>query len=208
MRTGFSPATYRRNIPLRKLGRQLNPFPLVQLPYHRMVNPWTMGAILHEVCHNLQNELALEDEIPRVVYRAAARRRACRRRWPRTYARWNREIFADLVGCMLGGEAFVASLMDVIGRSPEQVLAFSPHGVHPTPYLRTFLSTHLLRRMGFDADRHATTSGSGAALPDARPARRSRASMLAHRRGRGPGRGGRDLLHEVPVARATSRCAR
>lgn len=149
MRTGFSPATYRRNIPLRKLGRQLNPFPLVQLPYHRLVNPWTMGAILHEVCHNLQNELALENEIPRTVYRRL-RTAGHSPVVARTYARWNREIFADLVGCMLGGEAFVSSLMDVIGRSPEQVLAFSPHGVHPTPYLRTFLSTHLLRRMGFD----------------------------------------------------------
>ena len=149
MRTGFSPATYRRNIPLRKLGRQLNPFPLVQLPYHRMVNPWTMGAILHEVCHNLQNELELEAAIPRTMYRrlvAAGLPRPVAQTW----ARWNREIFADLMGCMLGGEAFVASLMDVIGRSPEQVLAFSPHGVHPTPYLRTGLSTHLLRRMGFD----------------------------------------------------------
>lgn len=88
MRTGFSPATYRRNIPLRKLGRQLNPFPLVQLPYHRMVNPWTMGAILHEVCHNLQNELALENEIPRVVYgrlRAAGMSPTV----ARTYSRWN-----------------------------------------------------------------------------------------------------------------------
>jgi hypothetical protein len=150
MRTGFSPATYRRNIPLRKLGRQLNPFPLVQLPYHRMVNPWTMGAVLHEVCHNLQNELALETEIPRAVYRQMVTA-GLPPSVARTYARWNREIFADLVGCMLGGEAFVASLMDVIGRSPEQALAFSPHGVHPTPYLRTFLSTHLLRRMGFDA---------------------------------------------------------
>src|SRR6516225_9772314 len=38
MRTGFAPATYRRGIPLRRLGKQLNPFPLVQLPYHRLVN--------------------------------------------------------------------------------------------------------------------------------------------------------------------------
>ncbi|MGZ4447293.1 MAG: hypothetical protein ACXVWZ_03050 [Nocardioides sp.] len=148
MRTGFSPATYRRNIPLRKLGRQLNPFPLVQLPYHRMVNPWTMGAVLHEVCHNLQNELGLQEEIPRAIHRAllAAGLPAS---VARTWARWDREIFADLMGCMLGGEAFVASLMDVIGRAPEQVLAFSPHGVHPTPYVRTYLSTHLLARMGF-----------------------------------------------------------
>src|SRR5215467_1859299 len=37
MRTGFGPATYRRGIPLSRLGKQMNPFPLVQLPYHRLV---------------------------------------------------------------------------------------------------------------------------------------------------------------------------
>jgi hypothetical protein len=148
MRTGFSPATFRRGIPLRKLGRQLNPFPLVQLPYHRMVNPWTMGAILHEVSHNLQNELELEVAVPTSILhrlRAGGLPESVCRVW----ARWNREIFGDMVGCMLGGEAFVASLMDVIGRSPAQALAYSPHGVHPTPYLRMFLSCELLTRMGF-----------------------------------------------------------
>ena len=57
MRTGFAPATFRRGIPLRRLGRQLNPFPIVQLPYHRLINPWTLGAMLHETSHNLQSEL-------------------------------------------------------------------------------------------------------------------------------------------------------
>jgi hypothetical protein len=148
MRSGFSPATYRRNIPLRRLGRQLNPFPLVQLPYHRLINPWTMGAIMHEVSHNLQNELELERAVPmQIVRRVVAA--GVPHESARTWAQWNREIFGDMVGCLLGGEAFVASLMDVIGRSPEQALSFNPHGVHPTPYLRTFLSTELLRRMGF-----------------------------------------------------------
>ena len=148
MRTGFSPATYRRNIPLRKLGRQLNPFPLVQLPYHRLVNPWTMGAIMHEVSHNLQNELDLHLVVPASIFRsvrAAGAPVAVARVW----ARWNREIFGDMLGCLLGGEAFVSSLLDVIGRSPAQALHYNPTGVHPTPYLRTFLSTELLRRMGF-----------------------------------------------------------
>ncbi|WP_197906150.1 hypothetical protein [Mycolicibacterium litorale] len=148
MRTGFSPATYRRNIPLRKLGRQLNPFPLVQLPYHRLVNPWTMGAIMHEVSHNLHNELNLQDAVPAAIVRsvrAAGASAAVARVW----GRWNREIFGDMLGCLLGGEAFVASLMDVIGRSRDQALGYQPGGVHPTPYLRTFLSTELLRRMGF-----------------------------------------------------------
>jgi hypothetical protein len=148
MRTGFSPATFRRGIPLRRLGRQLNPFPLVQLPYHRLVNPWTMGAVLHEVSHNLQNELQLDRMISLAILR---RLRAARipEAVSRVWARWNREIFGDMLGVMLGGEAFVSSLMDVIGRAPSQALAYSPHSVHPTPYLRTFLACELLSRMGF-----------------------------------------------------------
>jgi hypothetical protein len=67
----------------------------------------------------------------------------------RVWARWNREIFGDMVGVMLGGEAFVSSLMDVIGRAPSQALAYTSHAVHPTPYLRTFLSCELLARIGF-----------------------------------------------------------
>ena len=171
MRTGFSPATYRRGIPLRRLGRQLNPFPLVQLPYHRLVNPWTMGALLHEVSHNLQNELELDRAVPRAIYRqvSAAAGPAVARVW----TRWNRESFCDLLGTLLGGEAFILSLMDVVGRSRRLALAYSPGGVHPTPYLRTFLSTHLLARMGFPeaADRLERTwrslypSAAGTSIP-------------------------------------------
>lgn len=172
MRTGFSPATFRRNIPLRRLGRQLNPFPLVQLPYHRLVNPWTMGAILHEVSHNLQNELALERKVPDTIVRRL-RTADVPPQVATVWGRWNREIFADMVGCLLGGEAFVASLMDVLGRAPDQALRYSERGVHPTPYLRTLLSAELLRRMGFPeagarysrAWRQLYPSASGGSIP-------------------------------------------
>lgn len=147
MRTGFSPQTFRRGIRMRRLG-QINPFPLIQLPYHRLVNPWTLGAVLHEVSHNLHNDLGLARAVPRSIMR-----RIVAAGYPRsvaaTWARWNRELFADVSGLLLGGPAIVASLMDVIGRSPRFVLAYSPTGPHPTPYLRTFISIELLRRMGF-----------------------------------------------------------
>jgi hypothetical protein len=148
MRTGFSPATFRRGIPLSRLGRQLNPFPLVQLPFHRLTNPWTLGAVLHEVSHNIQNDLTLERTIPRAIalrLLKAGSPRAVALVW----TRWNREIFADMSGLLLGGPAVVGSLLDVIGRSPAIVLGFNPRGVHPTPYLRALLSIELLRRMGF-----------------------------------------------------------
>jgi hypothetical protein len=149
MRTGFSPATYRRQIPLRRLGQQLNPFPLVQLPYHRLVNPWTLGAILHEVSHNLHNDLGLERAVPARI-RSRLREAGLGETVAATWARWNRELFADVCGLLLGGPAVVGSLLDVIGRSPRTVLTYAPGAPHPTPYLRAFISIELLRRMGFE----------------------------------------------------------
>jgi hypothetical protein len=148
MRTGFSPATFRRGIPLRRLGQQLNPFALIQLPYHRMVNPWTLGAVLHEVGHNLHNDLGLAKSVPRMIAKCLLHA-GCSSFVTQTWVRWNREIFADLIGLLLGGPAVVASLMDVIGRGPKTVFGYLPTGPHPTPYLRAFISIELLRRMGF-----------------------------------------------------------
>lgn len=148
MRTGFSPATFRRGLPLRRLGRRLNPFPLIQLPYHRLVNPWTLGAILHEVSHNLHNDLGLARVVPAEIGRrlvAAGVPVGVAAVW----VRWNRETFADLAGLQLGGPAVVASLMDVVGRSPEFVTRYVAGGVHPTPYLRVLMSVEQLHRMGF-----------------------------------------------------------
>ena len=148
MRTGFAPATFRRGIPLTRLGKQLNPFPLIQLPYHRLVNPWTLGAVLHEVSHNLQSDLGLTRDIPR---RVADRllKAGCDHFVASVWARWNREMFSDMAALLLGGPGVLSSAMDVVGRGPETVLTFNPRGVHPTPYLRTLINIEMLRRMGF-----------------------------------------------------------
>jgi hypothetical protein len=151
MATGFSPATFRRGIPLKKLGKQLNPFPLVQLPYTRLVNPWTLGAVLHETSHNLQNDLGLQRDIPRKVgsrlLRAGASRLVAR-----TWVRWNREMFADMAAMLLGGPCIAGSLMDILARDLKTISHFTPRGVHPTPYFRMLINTEVLRRMGFEQD--------------------------------------------------------
>lgn len=148
MRRGRSPATFRKGIPLARLGKRINPFPLIQLPYHRLVNPWTLGAVLHEVCHNLQNDLGLAQAIPDQLVKQLLRA-GIPPHVAMIWRRWNRESFADLGGLLLGGPAVVESLMDVVGRSRETVFGYSSRGPHPTPYLRTFLSVELLGRMGF-----------------------------------------------------------
>lgn len=148
MRTGFSPATFRRGIPLSKLGQQINPFPLIQLPYHRLVNPWTLGAILHEVSHNLQTDLNLREAIPCAIAQRLLKA-GMSRMVAATWTHWHSETFADMSGLLLGGPAIVASLMDIAARSPQATLYFHSGAPHPIPYLRVFISIELLRRMGF-----------------------------------------------------------
>jgi hypothetical protein len=151
MRTGFAPATWGRGIRMSKLGRQLNPFPLIQLPYHRLVNPWTLAAVLHEVSHNLQSDLGLSKDIPK----AMASRLLAAGMGPQVAAvwtRWNREMFSDVCAALLGGPGMLSSIMDVVGREPQIVYAFNPAGVHPPPYFRILISVEVLRRMGFADD--------------------------------------------------------
>jgi len=151
MRTGFGPATFRRAVRLPQLSRQLNPFPLIQLPYHRLVNPWTLGAILHEVSHNLHSDLGLSRAVPLAIGRALVRA-GLGIDVAKIWMRWNRETFADLSAVLLGGPAVVASLMDVVGIDPKVVSHYNEDGVHPIPYLRVPLSAEVLRRIGFEQE--------------------------------------------------------
>src|ERR1700728_3588990 len=151
MKTGFAPATIRQGIRMRSLGKQLNPFPLVQLPYHRLVNPWTLGAVMHEVSHNLQSDLGLNKDVPRQVGMRLLEA-DLGRFVSSVWVRWNREMFADMSALLLGGPEVVGSLMDVIGRAPAAVFGFNPRGPHPTPYLRLLISAEMLRRMGFEKE--------------------------------------------------------
>lgn len=148
METGPTPSTFRRGIKLSKLGKRANPFPIVQLPYHRLVNPWTLGAVHHEVAHNLQSDLGLWHEVPRRVG-LALRRAGLPAEVAGVWQRWHKEIWADLCAILLGGPQIVTSLMDVLARSPRAAQRFNPLGAHPTPYLRTLINTELLRQLDF-----------------------------------------------------------
>ena len=82
--SGFSPATFRRGVPLRRLRHNPNLFPLIMLPQHRLDNVWALSSVLHEVSHNLQADLGLWEEIPgRTLSAAAAAMAASRPRWRR-----------------------------------------------------------------------------------------------------------------------------
>jgi hypothetical protein len=100
------------------------------------------------VGHNLQNDLGLWGEMPQHIV-LNLRRAGIPDAIARVWARWHKEIWADLCGLLLGGPALVTSLIGVVARSARATLSFNAEGVHPTPYLRVLINLELLRRMGF-----------------------------------------------------------
>ncbi|NNF24433.1 MAG: hypothetical protein HKN63_06465 [Rhodobacteraceae bacterium] len=153
-----SPATYRRGVVVPKLARRENPFPLVRLPFHRLMNPWSLGAVPHEIGHNLHADLKLWSVTPQLIRQrlAQAGRPAPAQA---TWARWHKEIYADLIGVLLIGPYYIESLLDVIAKSPARVARFRSKGVHPVSYLRPHISTELLRRIGFQRRAAAYDAG-------------------------------------------------
>ncbi|KYC35594.1 hypothetical protein WA1_07160 [Scytonema hofmannii PCC 7110] len=148
--SGFSPATFRRGVPLQKLRFNPNLFPLIVLPQHRLDNVWALSSVLHEVSHNLQADLGLWEEVPARIYQRLIFEGYFPRRVARTWANWHKEMMADMFALLLGGPAAVESLMDVVGRSTSDTLRFNPESVHPTPYLRVLINLILLRRLGLN----------------------------------------------------------
>jgi len=147
--SGFTPATFRRGVPLAKLRHNKNLFPLIMLPQHRLDNVWALSSVLHEVSHNLQADLGLWEEMARNVYRRLTTEGRIVPQVARVWARWHKEIMADMFALLLGGPAAVESLMDVVGRAQQSTIKFNVLAVHPTPYLRVLINLVLLRRMGF-----------------------------------------------------------
>ncbi|MEC4812576.1 MAG: hypothetical protein SAK29_04785 [Scytonema sp. PMC 1069.18] len=148
--SGFSPATFRRGVPLQKLRFHPNLFPLIVLPQHRLDNVWALSSVLHEVSHNLQADLGLWSEVPARIYQRLTVEGYFPRRVARVWANWHKEMMADMFALVLGGPAVVESLMDVVGRSAADTLRFNPESVHPTPYLRVLINLILLRRLGLN----------------------------------------------------------
>lgn len=148
--SGFSPYTIRRSVPMQKLQRNPNLFPLIVIPQHRLDNVWALSSVLHEVSHNLQADLGLWEVMPARIYERLTTEGKIPPQVARVWAQWHKEMMADMFALVLGGPAAVESLMDVVGRSPAATVQFSPMSAHPTPFLRVMINLLLLKRLGFE----------------------------------------------------------
>lgn len=60
---------------------------------------------------------------------------------------WCEEIFADVVGCLIGGPVVALSMIDMVSAERGSQLLVD-NGTHPLPILRPYIYTETLRQMG------------------------------------------------------------
>jgi hypothetical protein len=146
MEHGYSPATMRRGVTLRRLLGESNPFPIIRIPWDRE-HPWD-AVFLHEVAHNLQADLRIwEENRHALITRLAGRTGNALA--VRTYGRWHKEIFADLAAILLGGPAAAFGMAQFLAHPSPRTLTYRPGSAHPTAFLRVFMLTEMLRRLAF-----------------------------------------------------------
>ncbi|MGI9506392.1 MAG: hypothetical protein ACR2RE_25395, partial [Geminicoccaceae bacterium] len=146
---GYSPATMRRGVTLKRLLGEPNPFPLIRIPWDRD-RPW-QATFLHEVAHNLQADLGLWEENKQAVGRRLAGA-GLPASLQTIWRRYHKEIFADCAALLLGGPAAAWGMAEFLAHPESKVANYKAGGVHPPGYLRIFLLAEMTRRMGFEKE--------------------------------------------------------
>jgi hypothetical protein len=149
MEHGYSPATVRRGISLTRLLGDSLPFPIIRIPWDRD-KPW-QPVFLHEVSHNLQADLRIWEDVRHDVVRRLTEGQF-QPAAIATFARWHKEIFADLAALLLGGPAAAFGMAEFMAHPSDKVMTYRPGGAHPTGYFRLLIQVEMLRRMGFQRD--------------------------------------------------------
>lgn len=125
-------------------GKHTLTLPVVLLPPDQLAAPWHWPALYHELGHDLDHEYGLEPCL------AAALRQELPRAGlpPRRVEAWAgcaRELVADAIGLVIGGEGLAWSLSLVLHGGFLNQAAF---GVYPPPLVRLELAAALLELLG------------------------------------------------------------
>jgi hypothetical protein len=145
----FSAATWRRGGRPPALENQNLPLPVVDMPWDCLVNPWELLVIAHEVGHDVDEDLGrLSMELQPIVSRELDQLQTPMDRILQ-WQRWTSEILADLVGILLMGPVYARTLTGLLMLPRHLVRRIGSATRHPPHYLRTFVNTALIHRLGF-----------------------------------------------------------
>lgn len=142
-----SPVTWPRNSRLHRLDYRMLPVPIVGIPWDHQRSIWEFLSLHHEVAHDIDTDLGdLSSEIAEVVVCKLKKRRVSNSRIE-VWRMWMPEIFADFLGILLGGPAFVGFLSNLLAFPHNYVCGFDSKDEHPTPFLRTLLNIEFVKQL-------------------------------------------------------------
>lgn len=154
LHAAYSPAAYAHKVEARQRGPI--PVPLLFISYDRAGSPWDWPLVFHEIGHPLLHDLCGGTPALEVEWAAALSQLALQGAADPTiagyWARWSGEVFADVVGVMLGGPAYALALQEALAVPREALCAFRPEDPHPPHGVRLFLCSGILRSLGFTND--------------------------------------------------------
>ena len=139
---GFAAAIIRQDV--RLPGRSVNPLPLIQVPYSRLLEKYNLTSVLHEAGHQSLARLGLLKSLRAALGRAVS---AKAHNLPGRFALWTSEIAPDFWGFCLAGAAQASSVRDILSLPPADVFRLSEYDPHPPPFLRVLLSFEWCRQV-------------------------------------------------------------
>jgi len=154
LHAGYSPVSYAHKVEARQRG--LLPVPLIFVSYDRAASPWDWPLVFHELGHALQRDLCGGSQALEVEWASALSQLALQGAGDPTvagyWARWSSEVFADVIGVMLGGPSYVLALQEALAAPREALAQFHPDDPHPPQIVRIALCAGILRSMGFTGE--------------------------------------------------------
>ena len=130
------------------------PLPLLGLPWSYLSYLPHVALIAHEVGHALERSAALTELLDQAINRIPLVDDGHRPAWKA----WRKEVFADWYGCMMGGPAYVLSLVDHLANDESQIARQTrPHlngswTDYPTATVRVLFCCHALAIAGLAAE--------------------------------------------------------
>jgi hypothetical protein len=154
LHAAYSSISYAHKVEARQRGPV--PVPLVFVSYDRAANPWDWPLVFHELGHPLQRDLCGGTPALEVEWAAALSQLCLQAKGDPTTAgywtQWSSEVFADVIGVMLGGPAYALALQEALALPREVLAQFHPEDPHPPQVVRVFLCAGVLRSLGFTGE--------------------------------------------------------
>jgi hypothetical protein len=154
LHAAYSPIAYAHKVESRQ--RTLVPVPLIFVSYDRAASPWDWPLVFHELGHPLLRDLCGATPALEIEWAAALSQLALQGTNDPSVAgfwsRWSGEVFADVIGVMLGGPAYALALQEALAQPREVLAQFHPEDPHPPQVVRVFLCAGVLRSLGFTGE--------------------------------------------------------